>query len=78
METPFKRLQSESMKLTASERADLADLLWASVAERSEVDAEWDAELARRVAAIDAGLTASVPADEVLAEARRIIVDRKR
>jgi putative addiction module component (TIGR02574 family) len=78
MGTPFKRLQSEAMKLTDTERADLAELLWASVAERSEIDAEWDAELARRVAALDAGLTASTPADAVLAEARRIIVDRNR
>jgi putative addiction module component (TIGR02574 family) len=78
MTTPFQRLQSEALKLSDSERADLADLLWASVAERAEVDAAWDAELGRRVAALDAGRSAGTPAEEVFAEARRIAADHDR
>ena len=78
MATLFERIQSEAMSLSDVERADLADLLWASVAERAEIDAAWDAELGRRVAALDANRTASTSADDVFLESRRIIDDIRR
>ena len=78
MATLFERIQSEAMSLSDVERADLADLLWASVAERAEIDAAWDAELGRRVAALDANRTASTSADDVFLESRRIIDDLRR
>jgi putative addiction module component (TIGR02574 family) len=78
MATPLQRLQSEAMKLSDAEHAVLADLLWASVVERGEINAAWDAELERRVAALGACRTTSTSAEEVLAEARRIVDDNDR
>lgn len=78
MTTPFQHLQSEAMKLSDAERADLADLLWTSVTERAAVDAAWDAELGRRVAALDARHTDSTSAEEVFDEACRIVADDDR
>lgn len=36
-----------------------------------EVDAAWDEEIKRRVADLEAGLVETLPAEEVVAEARR-------
>jgi putative addiction module component (TIGR02574 family) len=58
------------MKLSAAERADLADKLWLSVHSREEVDAAWDAEVAQRIRQIDAGEVTSVPWDTVMTELR--------
>ena len=73
MSATYDRVQAEALKLSETERADLADLLWTSIIERTEVDAAWDAEIRRRVAALDAGHTIGTPAEAVLDEARRII-----
>jgi putative addiction module component (TIGR02574 family) len=75
MSATFERLQVEAMQLSDAERADLADFLWTSIAERAEIDAAWDVELQRRIDALDAGKTASTPAEDVFAEARRIIAE---
>jgi len=76
MPTPFEVVEAQAIQLTAHERADLADRLWMSVHSREEVDAAWDAEVARRLADIDAGLTECIPADEVFAELRALIESR--
>lgn len=73
MTSTISRLRAEAMQLSETERADLADLLWASVIERGNVDAAWDAEIKRRVAELDAGLTVGFHAEDVFSEARRII-----
>jgi putative addiction module component (TIGR02574 family) len=52
----------------------LAEELLASVQEIDpEVEAAWDEEIRRRLAEIDAGTAKLVPADEVFAEARRLL-----
>lgn len=66
----FEQIKSAAMKLTPEERADLADLLWVSVATREEVKAAWDAEIEKRVAAMEAGKVEFVPAEQVMAELR--------
>ena len=73
MSTTFDKVQAEALKLSETERADLADLLWTSIVERAEVDAAWDAEIRRRIAALDAGLTDGSSAEDVFNEARRIV-----
>lgn len=70
MSLTLKQLEAEAMKLAPDERADLADLLWVSVASREEVAAAWDAEIARRVADMDAGRTKWISMEEVMAELR--------
>lgn len=63
-----EQIKAEAMKLSPEERADLADWLWVSATPREEVKAAWDAEIARRIAEIDAGNVEWIPAEEVLAK----------
>lgn len=68
MPMTLEQLKAEAMQLSPEERADFADWLWISATPREEVEAAWDAEIARRVAAVDAGEAKWIPAEEVLAE----------
>lgn len=68
-----EQIKKEAMKLSPEERADLADWLWVSAMPHEEVAAAWDAEIARRIAEIDAGTTKFVPEEEVFAEIDEII-----
>ncbi len=70
MPTPIEQIEAEAMKLSPEERADLADMLWLSVNSQDEVDAAWDAEIARRIRQIDAGEVETVPWDAVMTELR--------
>ncbi len=67
MATTFEEAKSLAMQLTPEQRADLADFLWVSATPREEVKAAWDAEIARRIAEIDAGTVELIPGEEVLA-----------
>lgn len=66
MSMTTEQIKAEAMKLSPEERADLADWLWISAAPREEVKAAWDAEIARRIAEIDAGTVELIPSEEVL------------
>jgi len=68
--TQLEKIAAEAMKLTSQQRADLAGRLWLSVCSAQEVDAAWDAEIARRVEQIERGEVTCVPWDEVMAELR--------
>ena len=70
MPMTFEQIKKEAMKLAPEERADLADLLWFSVGSREEVRAAWDAEIERRVSAMDAGESEFAPAEQVMADLR--------
>ncbi|MDO9093669.1 MAG: addiction module protein [Rubrivivax sp.] len=70
MSTSAQIVEAEAMKLTPSERADLADRLWLSVNTRDEVDAAWEAEIARRMQQIDSGEVECIPWETVMAELR--------
>lgn len=67
MSLTAKQIREEAMKLSPEERADLADWLWVSAMPHEKVAAAWDAEIARRIAEIDAGTVELVPGEEVLA-----------
>jgi putative addiction module component (TIGR02574 family) len=41
-----------------------------------EIEAAWDREIARRIAAYERGESKTYPADEVFAEARRMLDER--
>lgn len=67
-------LEAELLRLPAADRARLAEVLLTSLdAETAagpvaEVEAAWEAEVARRVAELRSGTVVGIPADEVFAE----------
>jgi len=69
----IQKIRDDAMKLPDADKADLADLLWSSVADQNVIDAAWDSEIAHRVAELDAGRTKSVPAESVFAKSKEII-----
>ncbi|MBV8209690.1 MAG: addiction module protein [Burkholderiaceae bacterium] len=70
MSTRIEMLEAEAMKLSAEERANLAQRLIASLSEDTELDQAWAAEVERRIAQIEAGKTVLVPAADAIARAR--------
>ena len=77
MPTPQEIVETQAMKLSPTERADLADKLWLSVHSRDEVDAAWEVEIARRIEELDAGRTESIPYEQVMAELRALIAGHR-
>ncbi|MFO1296921.1 MAG: addiction module protein [Rubrivivax sp.] len=74
MSTTVEELATQAIALSAEDRARLADLLLASLPAEDDPDVEaaWDREIARRVAAVESGAAQLVPAEDVHAEARKI------
>jgi len=70
MSLTYDQLAAEAMRLSAKERADLADKLWISVDTPEAVAAAWDTEVERRIAQIDSGEVETVPFEEVMADLR--------
>ena len=68
MSMTIEQFKAEAMKFSPEERADLADWLWISATPREEVKAAWDVEIARRIAAMDAGEVEFISAEEVMAK----------
>jgi len=75
MSSSFADIEKEARSLSADERARLAEVLLESLrgTPLPEVVASWDAEIAQRVAAYDRGELKTHLAEDVFAEARRII-----
>ena len=63
-------IQTEAMKLSIEERADLADRLWASLEPQSDVDAAWAVEIERRVRQLESGEVETIPHETVIEELR--------
>lgn len=74
MSTTLKELEHQARSLSPEERARLADVLLESLRDApvAEIEAAWDLEIERRVAAFDRGELATFSAEEVFAEARRL------
>jgi putative addiction module component (TIGR02574 family) len=70
MPTPADQIETEAMKLSPEARADLADKLWLSVHSNEEVEAAWEAEIAKRIQQIDNGQVQTVPWETVMSELR--------
>ena len=64
------QVEIAAMKLSPEARADLADKLWLSVHSTEEVDAAWEAEVARRLSQISAGEVQCVPWSDVMGDLR--------
>jgi putative addiction module component (TIGR02574 family) len=63
-------LEAEAMKLSAEDRARLADRLISSLSAAAAVEEAWAVEVERRIAEIEAGRAHVVPAADAIARAR--------
>jgi putative addiction module component (TIGR02574 family) len=70
----LEQLATQVIALSPENRARLTDLLLASLpdAADAEIEAAWEQEIRRRVAAIEYGAARLVPVADVHAEARKI------
>lgn len=75
MSSLVDELSARAKTLSAEDRARLAEELLESLQGEADADAEaaWDLEIERRVAEIESGAARLIPAEEVHAEARRLI-----
>jgi putative addiction module component (TIGR02574 family) len=75
MPTLVEELSARAKTLSAEDRAHLAEELLESLDQESEseVEAAWDREIERRVAEVESGTVKLISAEEVHAEARRLI-----
>jgi putative addiction module component (TIGR02574 family) len=76
MPLTVQELATQAITLGTADRAELADLILASLPEEEdpEVEAAWDAEIAKRVASVENGTAKLISAEEVHARARAIIL----
>jgi putative addiction module component (TIGR02574 family) len=74
MKDPVDELVQQGSRLSPTDRARVAELLLASIDDMpsADVDAAWDAEIARRLAAYDRGEVQGIDAAEVFAKASRL------
>ena len=74
MSVTLKELEQQARSLSPDERARLADVLLESLrdAPLTEIEATWDREIEKRVAAYDRGELETFTAESVFAEARRL------
>ena len=74
MSTTLQELEQQARSLSPDERARLADVLLESLrdAPLAEIEATWDREIEKRVAAYDRGELETFSAESVFAEARRL------
>ena len=68
-------VEQQARTLSPEERARLAEVLLESLQDGAlgEIETAWQQEIAERVAAYDRGEVKTYPADEVFAEAKRLI-----
>lgn len=74
MSQDYAEIEKSARLLTPEERARLAEAMTESLREAmpSEIEAQWEAEIKRRVEAYERGEASLVPAEEVFAKARKI------
>lgn len=74
MPDPVAELAARGAALAPADRSRLVDLLLVSLHEGplADVEAAWDEEVEKRLAAYDRGEVQSIDGEDVLAEARRL------
>jgi putative addiction module component (TIGR02574 family) len=74
MNAVLDQIAQEALRLTPTQRAELADFLVESLesAQPDELQDLWVAEAARRLSEVRSGKVKTIPGEEVLAEARRL------
>lgn len=76
MGSAAEELGAAALALPRSERARLAERLIASLDTDAEIEAAWAEEMRRRLEAFRRGEIEAIPAEEVVADARRRIGSR--
>jgi putative addiction module component (TIGR02574 family) len=74
MAQDYAEIEESARLLNAEERARLAEAMTESLRDAvpSEIEAEWEAEIKRRVEAYERGEATLIPAEDVFAKARKI------
>lgn len=78
MSTTLEAIEAEALKLSPEERAELIERLITTVEPPMPLHPAWEAEIARRVADLDAGCTHLIPAEEALDRLAEHIRSRRR
>lgn len=73
MPSQLAAVEAQALKLTAEERARLADRLLASLSEDLEIEEAWAVEVERRIEEVESGRAQLIPAAEAIARARAAI-----
>ena len=73
MSVDLKTLEAQALELTPEERALLVDRLLTSLFEDHDIEAEWVAEVERRIEDIEQGRSRLVSLEESLKKARAAI-----
>jgi len=73
MSRQLESVEAQALKLSAEERAQLADRLIASLFEDQDVESAWVVEVERRIEEIESGRSKLMPASEAIARARAAI-----
>ncbi len=73
MNASLESVEAAALQLTAEERAELIERLIDTVMPPPPLHPAWEAEVARRVAEMDAGLVEGIPAEKVFAKMRAMI-----
>jgi len=73
MSNQLEIVETQPLKLTAEERAQLADRLITSLFEGHEIENAWVAEVERRIEEIESGRAKLIPAADSIARARAAI-----
>jgi putative addiction module component (TIGR02574 family) len=75
--TTVETVVAEALKLSPEDRAEVIERLADSVLPAPALHPAWEAEIARRVADMDAGRSPGIPADEAMARLRAMIEARR-
>ncbi len=79
MSVTLQAVEADALKLTPDERSELIERLIASVEPALPLHPDWEAEIARRVAEMDAaGEDGLIPGEQVMAEMRARIAGLRR
>ena len=75
MPMTLKELYAESRQLPREQAAELIDLLLVDAFSQPDpvVDEAWGREIDRRLAELENGTVKGIPADEVMAKARKLV-----
>ena len=73
MSATLETVEAAALQLSAEERGELIERLIDTVLPPPPLHPAWEAEIARRVAEMDAGLVEGIPAEQVFAKMRALI-----
>ena len=73
MTPSLEAVEAAAMQPSAEERSELIERLIDTVLPAPPLHPAWEAEIARRVAEMDAGLAEGIPAEQVFAKMRAMI-----